>query len=640
MAKHKRRNTPRDVPKGSTTLAALATLLAQAVHAHEAGDLDRAERCYRKYLRRNADHGEAWYQLGGLLFQLEKIPLAIDALETAMRLLPGESDPACDLGGLYLSVGRFDAAEWAFHQALAISPESTAAQYNLGIALYSRGKIPQSIACLSDLVQAQPDFAEAHFNLGVAFRTEGKLAQAIVALEKARTLQPDNTAAMLELARAYSEARSLERATTHYLDYLTFHTDTAVVAECATVLHDNGETERGLALLDQRISASPNDDTLYVCLARIRHNTGDLAGAEQALRDGLRVNPNSISAMIGLSRIRRITAPDDAVLDLLRRKLATLGDDDPQIAALHFSIAKIYDDLSLYDDAFEHYSRANEIQGKRSQYDSAKTEDTFSRIIEFFDQKRIDGLGKIGSASDIPVLIVGMPRSGTTLVEQVISSHPRATGAGELQYFPSLSAQLPEILDSQLPFPDCLAEMRRGSAATITTKYLELLHRHSRDALKITDKLPGNYLYVGLFKALFPNGRVISCRRDPVDVALSIYFQDFAQGHDYAWDLDDIARQYGQYERVMQHWLQLLPRSILEVCYEETVNDFEAVARRLITFCDLPWDDNCLEFHHTERDVRTASNWQVRQPIYRRSLSRWKHYQQHIAPLIQALRPA
>ena len=232
-----------------------------------------------------------------------------------------------------------------------------------------------------------------------------------------------------------------------------------------------------------------------------------------------------------------------------------------------------------------------------------------------------------------------MPRSGTTLVEQILSSHPQAAGAGELQYFPSLIHQLPSILQSDQLYPNCVDSLDRPQASTITANYLGLLRRHSNTACKITDKLPGNYAHVGFFKGLFPNGKVISCRRDPVDVVLSIYFQYFTDGHDYAWDLADIARQYAQYERLMEHWLKLFPDSILEIHYEKTVNEFESTARTLIEFCGLNWDDACLKFYETKRDIKTASNWQVRQPIYDRSLARWKHYQQHLGPLIAAMRP-
>jgi hypothetical protein len=324
---------------------------------------------------------------------------------------------------------------------------------------------------------------------------------------------------------------------------------------------------------------------------------------------------------------------------MMRRRLDHLGADDEQVAALHFSTAKVHDDLAQYDDAFEHYRSGNAIKRRQADYDRRKAENVFSSIIDFFDHAAIDSLANRGSNSQVPVLIIGMPRSGTTLVEQVISSHPDAAGAGELAFFPSLAHQLPGLLTSELPFPECVAAIDQGAAETITRNYLDLLRRHSSDALKITDKLPGNYLYVGLFKGLFPQGRVIRCRRDPLDVALSIYFQYFTQGHDYSWDLDDIAHQYGQYERVMQHWMTLFPGSILEVDYDDTINDFEMVARRLIGYCDLPWNDVCLEFHRTRRDVKTASNWQVRQPIYKTSLGRWKHYRHHIETLIETLKP-
>ncbi len=614
-------------------------LVEQAARAHEAGDLTAAARCYRRVLRSDPHNGELWHRLGGILYQLDKTDSAIEALEKAVGLSPDASTMASDLGGLYLSLGRFDDAERAFVTALRIAPASPGARYNLSIALYSQGRVAESISHLTRLVAAQPDFAEAHHNLGVAFRAEGMLSNAISALEKALALQADNTSVMLELARAYREFRSVERALVLYRSYLDYRKDLEALVEYGELLHDNGETKRALETIEKAVAENPNDAMLTVCLGRLRHNAGDLEGAERVLRDGLRVNPDNISAVIGLSRVRRITDPDDELLAVMRGMLGGTGGDELQRAALHYSVAKICDDLARYDEAFEHYRLGSEINRRQYHYDRAKMEATHSRVIEVFDRATIDELSELGSDSDVPLLIVGMPRSGTSLVEQVISSHPMAAGAGELRFFSSLAQQLPNIVGSELPFPDCIHAIDGAAADKITTNYVDLLRRHSSDARKISDKLPGNYINIGLFRGLFPNGRIISCRRDPLDVALSIYFQYFGEGHEYAWNLDDIAHRYGQYERVRRHWAAVLPGVIQDIQYEEMIVDFETTARRLIAYCGLDWDDDCLAFYQTKRDVRTASNWQVRQPIYKRSLARWEHYRHHIGPLIEALQP-
>jgi hypothetical protein len=305
--------------------------------------------------------------------------------------------------------------------------------------------------------------------------------------------------------------------------------------------------------------------------------------------------------------------------------------------ALNFALGKIYDDLERYDEAFRHYKLGNDLKRERHSYSLDSVKNRYSEIINYFDPRHFDWLRELSSDSDVPVLVVGMPRSGTTLIEQIISSHPRADGAGELQYFPSVVQQLPHVLGSTQPYPKCLAAFDKKSATTITSNYLELLRRHSTHGLRVTDKLPGNFVNLGLFASLFPHGRIISCRRDPVDMALSIYFQYFADKHDYAWDLVHIASHYAEYDRLMRHWQSLFPEMIMEIQYADTVRDVERVARDLMAFCELPWDAQVLNFYETKRDVKTASSWQVRQPIYNRSLARWKHYEQHLSPLLEAL---
>lgn len=636
-AKNRRNKTRRTLPHNNARTAKAQALLLEASQAHHDGDLDVAERGYRKYLRAVPDSAKVWHSVAGLQLQRSDSTAAINALEKACSFDIENVDYLCDLGGAFISVRKFVEAEQALKSALAIMPTSVGAQYNLSNALYSQGRLAEANAGLNKLIKQQPEFAEAHHNLGVTLRAEGKIQLAVVSLEKARVLQPENISVLLELGRCYRELGSLERATHFYAIYVGCNSDTDAVIEFAEILDENGESERAESLLIEQVAHAPEDDRLHTRVAQIRHNAGDLGAAEDALRNGLRANPRSIPAIIGLSQVRRIAEVDDPLFVSLRDAISRVGADDEHGCALHFAIAKIHDDVGNYDKAFEHYRIANAKKGDVAEYDSANVRDYYSRLINYFTGETINRLACFGSQSELPLLIIGMPRSGTSLVEQVLSSHPQAVGAGELRYFPSLIHQISDILETDTGYPECLAEAKAHQFAKFEESYVSLLRRHSADASRITDKLPGNYMNVGLFKALFPNGKIISCRRDPLDVALSIYFQYFSDGHDYAWRLDDIAKHYAQYDRLMAHWLRLFPDSIFEFQYNEAVGAFESTVRDLVTFCNLPWDEACLTFYATKRNVKTASNWQIRQPIYNRSLARWRHYESHIQPLIDAL---
>ena len=257
--------------------------------------------------------------------------------------------------------------------------------------------------------------------------------------------------------------------------------------------------------------------------------------------------------------------------------------------------------------------------------------------ISTFSEALFESHSVVGSDDERPVFVVGMPRSGTTLVEQIISSHPQAEGAGELLTIDQIASELSDRTGSSLPYPACVRELKQEALSEAAQHYSQIISRVSSHALRITDKLPNNYLNLGLIALMFPHARVIHCRREARATCMSIYSNDFIGYHPYACDLNRIGQRYHHYLRMMEHWRAILPLPMLEVDYEAVVGDVEATSRQMLEFCDLPWDNRVLQFHETERVVQTASQWQVRRPIYRDSLDLWRHYEQHLAPLEQGL---
>lgn len=258
-------------------------------------------------------------------------------------------------------------------------------------------------------------------------------------------------------------------------------------------------------------------------------------------------------------------------------------------------------------------------------------------MIGNFDQQYFERTKDWGNPSDAPVFILGMPRSGTSLVEQILASHSHVHGAGEREEMLRLADRLPELLNDSRTYPGCIDGLSISSSAEIADAFLKALKRLNPHAARITDKMPGNFHHVGLIATLFPNAKIIHCRRDPRDTCLSIFFGDFVGSHAYSYDLTNLGRYYRQYERLMAHWHKVLPGRILDVSYEDLVEQQEDWSRRMVKFCDLDWERGCLEFHKTSRNVQTRSNAQVRQPIYRSSIARWRPFETHLEPLVAAL---
>jgi len=302
---------------------------------------------------------------------------------------------------------------------------------------------------------------------------------------------------------------------------------------------------------------------------------------------------------------------------------------------LNFALAKAFNDCGHWDRAFDHYHRGNRLADVA--FDPAASLAYVKAMIDTFTPEMLAARSSFGRESSRPVFIVGMPRSGTTLVEQIVASHPQVTGAGELDDLRVLGFEVPSLSKSPQPYPRCMADIDRQLATGLADRYLARLHAIDPNARRVTDKMPQNFLYLGLIGMLLPEARVIHCRRHPLDVCLSCYFVNFTQRLSFAYDLNSLGVYYRHYEMLMDHWRRVRPAAMLEVDYEGLVADQEGVSRRLIEFCGLDWHPACLSFHKNRRPVETASSWQVRRPIYSGSVQRWKHYEKYLDPLKEAL---
>jgi len=403
-----------------------------------------------------------------------------------------------------------------------------------------------------------------------------------------------------------------------------------------SVAVDKGDMAAARRHFETALATKPNSAEIHHNLGVVLRLLGDLPASRRHLEEALRLKPRYAEAYHNYVASRRFEPGDptaDRVEDLLRQDDL----DDVERCFAHFAVGKIYDDMDQSARAFAHYREGNRLKGRT--YDAGAECRNFERLREVFDRGLFERFAHHGHESDMPVFVVGMPRSGTTLVEQVLASHPAAFGAGERNDMESIARTLPRHVPGEPAFPDCMGHLDPTIPEKYGAAYLTQVGAKAGGATRLVDKNPHNFKLLGLIAVMFPKARIVHCRRSALDTCLSCYFQNFTKGQEFSFDLGDLAHFYRLYRGLMDHWREVLPLSIFELNYEEMVGERERVMRELIAFCGLPWDDRCERFFETDRPVRTASSWQVRQPIYASSVARWKAYETELRPLIDALGP-
>ena len=362
---------------------------------------------------------------------------------------------------------------------------------------------------------------------------------------------------------------------------------------------------------------------------------GDFESAERHYRRAIGLKPDLVEAYFDLANTRRF-AQGEELLEQVLRQIVCVAHLPTERSYLHFAAGKLLDDMGEFERAMVHFSQAN--LARQASFARDEHARKIDQLMEVFDSRFVDTHRDCGFPDDTPVFVVGMPRSGTTLVEQILASHPEAFGAGELHDLQGIADALQNHDPARAPFPACVPRLAEYVFAGFGKAYGKRLRELNATARRIVDKMPRNFQLVGLIAALLPQAKIIHCRRDPLDTCLSCYFQRFRSGHEFAYDWGNLGFYYAQYDRLMQHWHALLPDRLLAVDYEQLVTQPEPQIRRLLGFCELPWSDDCLDFHLNKRVVTTASNWQIRRPIYRSSVQRWRNYDQFLEPLRLAMR--
>lgn len=493
------------------------------------------------------------------------------------------------------AAGDYEQARAAYEQLVALKPKSADAHNGLGAALFKLERFSDAWEHFQQAVKLRPDYPEGLFNLGAVLYWQGYFDEAVRQLRRAVTLRPQ-----------YAEPRSL----------------------LGTILALQGHTRDAQHHLEKVLKTDPNHVESLLAMGKLAATQGRFEEAESWYRRALEQprserTPTALASLAGLRRMSRADAP------WLERALQLAGEGIPlsKEAILRFAIGKYYDDVGEYPQAFGNFERANEILKRfAAPFSHAARVQFVDDMIRAYSPEHVAAVSAWASESERPVFVIGMPRSGTTLAEQIIAAHPRAAGAGEQDFWGFAGRRhIAEIHDGQLP---------EATARQLGERYLRLLGEYSEDALRVVDKAPLNADYVGLIHSVLPRARFIWMRRDPIDTCLSCFFQPFTLAMNFTMSLPDLELYYRQQHRLMKHWRAVMPAgTLLEVHYEQLVADQAGLSRRILEFIGLDWDERCLEFHRAQRNVSSASAWQVRQKVYSTSIARWRKYEKFIGPL-------
>jgi tetratricopeptide (TPR) repeat protein len=582
-----------------------------AIQYYRAGQLASAQQMFCYVLALAPEHAETLHFLGGISLQLGESEKAVEFFRRAAQAQTANPVFWNDLGATCIAAGRFAEGAAAIEQALRLRPDYPEAYNNLALASLQTGDVARAVECYEHAIRLRPDYAEAYSNLGNTLREQGQAEAAVAACEQALRLRPESAEAANNLGLALQETGQVEAAVEHYRNALQIRPHFADAANnLATAMKELGRLEEAAAEYRRALKLNPNHPLVYYNLS-------------QLVADG-----------------RTTLHPEE--FDRLKALVDRALGSPVERSVLNFALAAVLETQGSYDEAFHYYRRANDLRkqyllGLNRAFDVAKHVARVDAIIDSFDEAYFESVHGWGADSELPVFILGMPRSGTTLVEQILASHPEVFGAGELGEMPRLMHGLATQAGNEKRYAPPRPLRSRVVADELGTGYLQHIQALGGPAQRVTVKTLENYLHLGIIATLYPRARVIYCRRDPLDVCVSCYCQNF-QGSDFSWSLEDIGVYYRQVERLMKHWQGVLPIPIHEVRYEELIEKPEPITRALLDFCGLPWHPRCLAFFNNPRPVRTSSTVQVRKPLSKKSIGRWRRFESYLGPLMAALK--
>ena len=566
-------------------------------------DYETAARCYQQALRLDSEFAEAASNLGNAYRAQKRFEEALPAYERAITLRPGYAAAYNNMGTALRDMKRLEEAEVTYRKAFALTPDDASVLKNLALAVSDLDRKPEALALLNRARVLSPNDHQVYTYLASNLIDQHREAEAEAAGKQALALKPEDADALNVMGRVAAELEHSEAALDYYRRAL------AIKPDLADAYNNMGNAIKELGRFEE---------------------------AREAFEKAIALDPRMTGAYFNLADIRKFTTEDPLLATMEQMAMEIGSFTEEEQTQLHFALGKAYADLGERERSFRRLLAGNALKRRRIDYDEREVLALFDRITESFTPELLRAKQGIGDPSPVPVFVVGMPRSGTTLVEQILASHPKVFGAGELRQLNQAVAQACGAAGAG--FPENVAQMTGEQMRGLGAAYLASVRSLAPVAARITDKMPSNFLFVGMMRLALPNARVVHVRRDPVDTCLSCFSKLFAGEQNHTYDLAELGRYYRRYELLMAHWREVLPKSFfLEVQYEQVVADLEREARRIIAHAGLEWSEQCLVFHETKRPVRTASASQVRQPIYKSAVGRWLPYKDLLAPLLAEL---
>jgi tetratricopeptide (TPR) repeat protein len=532
------------------------------------------------------------------------------------------------------TAGRLAEAETILRQILAAVPDHHPAWHMLGLVAFEVGKLGLATELIAHAVRLDGAVALYQRNLGELCRRLGRLDEAVAAGQRATELAPNDLEAHYNLGLALTDKGEWDAAIRAYRRALELNPDHGLSwNNLGAALEKQGDMAGAEAAYARAVALNPAHHEAQNNLGAIYSLQGRLEDAIRCFEDSIKANPDFIEPHFNLSSLKTYRADDPHLLHL-ERNLAKASDMPlPARIRYWFALGKAREDAGRYDDAYAAYAEGNLLQHERLPCDEARADELQQRLTTVFDRDYFAARRDVPGGDKAPIFIVGMPRSGTTLLEQILASHPAVHGAGELPDLNQVIMDAPVRAGRR--FPDFVPDLQPEDFRRMGEAYAERVWRLAPAAQYITDKMPANFFYIGMIRLMLPNAKIIHAMRDPMDSCFSNYARLFNDTMEFAYDLGTLGRYYVRYIKLMQHWHAVLTAgSILDLRYEDLVADPEGQTRRLLDYLGLPWDDNCLAFHRNQRHVKTASVAQVRKPIYQTSVARWRHFENHLQPLL------
>ena len=622
-----------------------------------------------KYLNGDSD---CFYHLGEALSATGNSIEAVVYYKKAININPNEPDYYFALGNAYMESSCYQAAIETYKIATRLNPQDFEAHNNLGNALFKLGLNKLSINQYENAININPEYAKAHLNLSASLKLEGRVKTSLYHAQQALEFEPNEVSCYLNLAEILFNLQKYNQSHKLYLGALEIaQSNQEALRGCAKCLMQKSDVFEALVYFKKALNVATDNENLVIemtsCLIRLQK----YSTAKPMLETLLAGNPRSTQALFNYGlclqaegdftsaliahntcwkRDRKITQCAYHIacngkykanindISLIKKQLADDGFSIHKKIHLNFALAKILENQKHYDQAFKYYKQANALKAEIYPFNQKKHIDYIERLKSQFSALYFSQHRNFGLSNKRLIFIVGMPRSGSTLVEQILASHPFVYALGEHMAFPVIVKKITEFLDCKEQFPECVANLSKEKSKQLAKQYLDYIGIDLCNKPITTDKMLGNFLRLGLITLLFPNSRIVHCQRNPLDTCVSCFAQNFAHGLRFSTSLNHLGTFYNSYNDLMKHWQENLPLAQMTIQYEQLVHNKQENVERLLEFCNLPWNSKCMNFHDTKRTVSTASFWQVKQPSYTNSIGRWKQYRAHLNPLKKALK--